>query len=176
VRLTLLDLIPPELLPPAPQPRRKLRERRHECGMYLRKVKGDLYQVRPWVPGDGSVNCGLYDEATAGRVKRALILELRGHPATALGVWRALRAVLARMARTGADVPDVLPKWVERDGDGGFVGWVRKGGREVSAGPFDSPVRAHEAIREAIAREFPRPAAGRADRPRPRLLEALAGG
>lgn len=167
---TLFDLLPPEAMPPPP-PRVRLRERRHACELYIRKVKGNLYQVRWWVEADGSVHCGLYDRDMASKVKRDLLRESARHPATALGIWAALRAVLGRLRDRGADVPDVLPKWVERgawvpparraDGTeeraGHWLYWgrverrERRGGPKVlrEVGPFDTAEAAHLALRAA---------------------------
>jgi hypothetical protein len=151
---TLFDHLTP---PPAP-PKLRLRERRYECGWYRRKVKGEKYQVRWWVEGCGSVNCGLYDEADAGRVYDELIHEVSRHPLTALGVWQALRVVLAKLKKRypSRDWPNVLPMYVRAAGEK-FAAKVKKSGRVLEcAGPFDSPEGAHLAIIALLAKEFPR--------------------
>ena len=83
--LTLVDHLPE----PAIAPRTLLRERRHPCGLYIRKVKGFKYQLRWWLQTYGSVNCGLYDEESAQLVRTRLVKETVHYPPTPLGMWKA---------------------------------------------------------------------------------------
>ncbi|WP_439627508.1 hypothetical protein [Gemmata sp.] len=159
--------------PPAPA-RVRLRQRRHECGHYIRYPgKGTKYQVRWWLGGHGSVNCGLYDsEATAELVRRELIRETAGRPATPLGIWQALQCVLARLGTRAGDVSPALPTWVAERKDGGYGAKVKKGGRVLECpGPFADPAAAHVAMLELLDREFP-PA--KAERPAPLRVLTLA--
>ena len=152
--MTLFD----QFEPPAPPER--VRQRREPFGNHLKYTrypgKGRKEQVRLWSSTHGSINCGLYERELAAVVRRKLIPETARHPATPVGVWHALCAVLEPLRRQGADVPDVLPKYVERRPGGGFLAFVRKGGREIECpGPFDTPEAAYEAMAARLEREFP---------------------
>lgn len=178
VLATLFDEFPAPPAP-APPPRKKLRERRHECGHFIRKVKGEKCQVRWWLAGYGSINCGLYDEWTAGEVRRKLSAETARHPPTPLGLWRALvRVLTALRAAHWAGLPDAdpLPRYVKALAEGaGFCAKVKKGGRVLECpGPYKDAEAAHLAMCAVLAREFPPRV--RAVRPAPvTLADYLAG-
>jgi hypothetical protein len=149
--LTLVD----HLLEPPATPRTRLRERRHPCGLYIRKVKGFKYQLRWWLQGHGSVNCGLYDETDAELVRRELVPETARHASTPLGLWKALQVVLGRLRRRkpGINWPEVLPMWVRRHPSGGYLARVKAGGRVlVAPGPFCKPEDAHRALADILGR------------------------
>lgn len=143
---TLFDHVPA----PPPPPRVRLRERRHACrSSYLRYPgKGTRIQVRWWLGGHGSVNCGLYDcERTAELVRRELVKETARHPATPLGLWEALRSVLARLGDRAGEMTPPLPMFVKRAKNGGYEASVKRGGKLVMCpGPYDTPEAAHLAI------------------------------
>jgi hypothetical protein len=112
--------------------------------------------VRWYLPGNESINCGLYDREMAAVVRERLLAEVAHHPLTALGIWKALTVVLGALETAGAKVPRVLPKYVKARPDGVYSASVRKGGRFLEApGPFDTPEEAHLEMCELIAREFP---------------------
>lgn len=144
---------PPPL--PSPPPRVRLRERRHACSEFIRKVKGDKYQLRWWIEVEhgGSVNCGLYaSEWEAERVRTQLEEEVRkvpGRGKTALSLWLAMKPLIAR----GVIPAGVLPKYVRAVG-GVFMGCVRlggKGGRVVEHPErFATPESAHLAMMEML--------------------------
>src|SRR5262245_42280130 len=156
---TLFDHIP---APPAPPLR--TRKRRAPSDSHVKYTrypgKGRKEQVRFWVSGWGSVNCGLYDRDLAPIVKRKLVpltRPPRGEPLTPLFLWHALCTVLSDLAAKGADVPEVLPMYVERV-EGGFAASVKKAGRVISCPvPFTRPEDAHNAILAKLAEEFPAP-------------------
>jgi hypothetical protein len=123
------------------------RERRHPSAYrYVRKVRGRLYQARPWVGGVGSVNLGLYpDEWTANRAVKAVLKELRGVDAVA--VWRATEAAI----RAGHVAAHVLPKWVHRLPGGRFGAKCRVRGAVLELGPFAGPEEACRAMAAHLA-------------------------
>jgi len=146
---TLVDHLPE---PPMPA-RIRLRERRHPCGLFIRKVKGYLYQLRWWLQGYGSINCGLYDEDDAELVRKELIPETGKHPATSLGIWQALMVVLDRLRhrKPGTHWPEVLPKWVRPHPDGGFFGRVKIAGKIVETPKtYRKAEDAHRAMAEML--------------------------
>jgi hypothetical protein len=149
--LTLVDHLPE----PAVTPRIRLRERRHPCGLYIRKVKGFKYQLRWWLQGHGSVNCGLYDETDAELVRKELVPETAHHPATPLGLWKALQKVLCRLRqwKPGTYWPEILPMWVRRHAEGGYYARVKVGGKVIETkGSFRKPEAAHLAMAELLGR------------------------
>jgi hypothetical protein len=136
---------------------KKRRERRHECGQFIRYPgRGSKYQVRLWLPlkAGGSINAGLYSEWMASRVLAAVIAEMKNHSASALGIWRALCAVLDRFRSEGYPVPaHVWPKYVHRRPDGTFFAKVKKADRMILLdGPYSTPEDAHLAMFARLAR------------------------
>ncbi len=122
--------------------------------------KGQLDQIRIWLTGYGSVNCGLYDRELLPIVRRKLITAAAGYPPTPLGIWQALRVVLDEFRAEGVPVPNVLPKYVETDGVI-FTASVRKAGRLIECpGPYSTPEEAHEAMMAKLAVEFPSASSG----------------
>jgi hypothetical protein len=148
---TLFDHLPE----PPVEIRPKLRERRHPCGLYIRKVKGFKYQLRWWLQKWGSVNCGLYDEADAELVRRELVPETAAYPPTPLGLWQGLQKVFARLRKRFPDTPwpKVLPMWVRRHPAGGYLARVKvKRTVYEATGPFKKPDDAHRALAEKLGR------------------------
>jgi hypothetical protein len=91
--------------------------------VYTRKVKGYKYQLRWWLTGHGSVNCGLYDDLEAAElVRREVVVEMSRHPLTPLGLWQALQVVFARLKQRWRmwSPPRVLPMNVRARPDGGY--------------------------------------------------------
>lgn len=151
MRITLFDHLPQ----PEAAVKLRLRERRHPCGLYIRKVKGFKYQLRWWLQGHGSVNCGLYDETDAELVRRELVPETARHPATPLGLWQALQVVLKQLKKRFPEMPwpAVLPMWVRRHKDGGYCARVKVKRQVVEApGPYKKPDDAHRALAELLGR------------------------
>jgi hypothetical protein len=135
--------------------------------------KGYQQQIRWPLPGNISVNCGLYDPALAAVVRKKLLAEVRKYPRTPLGVWQALTVVLDRLKAAGVDVPEVMPKYVKARPDGGFAASVRKGGRFLEVpGPYERPEEAHEAMVALLTREFP-PAVKETAEPVPEMGELV---
>ena len=171
---TLFDHLTP---PPVP-PRVRLRHRRHACGEYVRKVKGEKYQLRWWLEADhgGSINCGLYDsEWQAERVREQLKTACRsvaGRGTTVLSLWEAMKPLIAR----GVIPAGVLPKYVYRTPEG-YGARVKKGGRVLDCpGPFDSPEAAHTALADLLRQNFSAPApAARPNRRLATLVDFLPG-
>ena len=151
-------------LPPAPPIRVRLRERRHACRVsYLRYPgKGTRIQVRWWIGGYGSINCGLYDsEQSAELVRGELVKETARHPTTPLGLWKALLCVLDRIGNRIGEFTTPLPMWVRPLAQGGFIARVTKCGKEfICEGPFVTPDEAHLAMAVRLASEFPTVARG----------------
>jgi hypothetical protein len=143
---------------PAPVPKRARRRRALKDGHQIFSRwpgKGHNEQLRWWLPGHGSINLGLYDPGLLVTVRRQVAAESGKHPATPLGLWAALRVVLAVMRDRGIEVPDVMPRYVERV-EGGFIGRVRKGGILFETATFDTPETAHRVIEAQLAAAFPR--------------------
>lgn len=181
--MPLGTLFAPPVDPPPPR-KPRLRERRHACDhLYVRKVKGNLYQLRWWVEAasGGSVNCGLYPtEGEAHAAFRAIAaacatVPLRGK--TALSLWAAMKPLVASGVLPG----HLLPKYVVPcEGGPGYAARVRLGtGADrrllVEPGPFACPEDAHRAMVARLgtaARAGAKPAAVR--RPVLTLLECLA--
>lgn len=141
---------------------KKRRERRHACGRYVRfPGKGHKVQLRWWCHraghAGGSVNCGLYDELTAERVRAEIASRTARHAPTALGIWRAVVEAIDHLRARGYPVPaEVLPKWVHRRRSGGYCARVTKGGRVIELpGPFKTPEAAHNAMLDKLNAEFP---------------------
>ena len=144
-------------------PRRvKLRERRHECSEFIRKVKGDMFQLRPWIEAasGGSMNCGLYkSEWEAERVRERLKRECQrvpGRGKTALSLWAAMKPLIEE----GVMPSHLLPKYVIAV-VGGFAARVKMGKlpcrRLIKClGPFATPEEAHLAMITRLCLEFPR--------------------
>lgn len=147
-----------EPCPAAPLPalRVRLRERRHACGAYIRKVKGEKYQLRWWleVTEGGSINCGLYNsEWEAERVRGMLeqeVLKVAGRGKTALSLWAAMKPLIAK----GVIPQRVLPKYVRRCEEG-FVGVVKREGEVRVTELFTAPEDAHRAMMEMLKPDPP---------------------
>lgn len=108
------------------------RGRRRYSHKYVRLVSGtQLYQARVWHPVVGSVNLGLYRDEHAA--------------------WLAVKVWVQAGCNPCRGMPEgVLPKWVERDGEGYRV-IVRKDMERVP-GWFERPEDAHRAACERYGR------------------------
>jgi hypothetical protein len=152
--VTLFDHLTTSTAPVA-KPARERRSARDGHLKYSRwPGRGFKQQLRVWLAGHGSINCGLYDPELLPIVRKRLLTECAKFASTPLGIWQALMLILDDFRERGIDVPDVLPRYVER-GPSGFFGFVRKGGRIIETPTFDTPEAAHLAMEKRLAQEFP---------------------
>lgn len=128
---------------------RRKRERRHPCGLYIRKVQGRLFQLRIYMGGGRAAgqawNLGLFrSEEAAAQVRRKWV-EVTKDPELARDPCRALAA----LQKSGWVSPDILPLWVLRV-PGGYIGRRKTRDGVTETRVFATPMEAHLAMKSLV--------------------------